>query len=692
MRPNPHAEWLEADGLGGFASGTAGLVRTRRYHALLLAASPGGRFVLVNDLEAAIRTPGGTFFLSAQAYAPDVFHSDGPSLLARFDVDPWPRWRFKLPGGGTLDHEILVVRDRALVLVSWRLSQPRPGMTLRVRPLLSGRDLHALHRENGAFRFAPEERDDTLLFHPYVGVPSIAMRASGPFTPEPLWYRNVLYAEEKARGFDHIEDLASPGRFDLDLSSGEAALLLAAPPGDGAAAFTTREALPGHEAAPVRDALTVLRDFRAREKYRRDGFRSRLERAGESYVVRRGGRASIIAGYPWFADWGRDTFIALRGLCLATGRLDEAREILLGWAAHLADGLLPNRFPDGDGTPFYNSADAALWFVVVSEEWRRAMAAAGRQVVLSDDAYLRAAVDAILSAYEHGTRHAIHMDDDGLVAAGEPGESLTWMDARVGGLAVTSRVGKPVELQALWINALAAGEAVSAGDTRRSHWADIRRRGTASFVARFWNQASGCLHDVVDVDGRSGENDPTIRPNQIFAAGGLPVAVLDAAPAAAVVAVVERRLLTPVGLRTLDPADPAYHGRYEGGPAERDAAYHQGTVWPWLLGPFVEAWVRARGGTPAAKREARHRFLEPLAPHLEAAGLDHLPEIADGDAPHAPRGAPFQAWSVGEALRLSLDILATRAATPKPARLRRLVKAARAVESKTRRRASKKQG
>ena len=681
MRPDPRAEWLEADGLGGFASGTAGLVRTRRYHALLLAAAPSRRFVLVNGLDVELATPRGLLPLSAHAYAPDVVHPDGLALLSRFDVEPWPRWRFRLPSGATIEHEFLVVRDRSLVLLSWRLDRARAGWMLRVRPLLSGRDLHALHRENGAFRFAPRERDGALLFHPYAGVPGIAMRSSGRFTPEPRWYRNFLYAEERARGYDAIEDLASPGRFDLDLSSGEAALVLAADVDGGAAA--PPGAPPGREALPPRDALQLVREFRAREKYRRGGFRTRLERAAESYIVRRDGRTSIIAGYPWFADWGRDTFIALRGLCLATGRLDDAREILLSWSTHLLDGLLPNRFPDGDGPAFYDSADASLWFVVVSGTWRRAMAAARRQVVLADDAFLRAAVDAILSAYAHGTRHGIRMDDDALIAAGAPDDSLTWMDARVGGRAVTPRVGKPVELQALWINALAAGEPLA------PRWGELRRRATASFVSRFWNPATGCLHDVVDVDHRRGLNDPAVRPNQILAAGGLPVAALDAAPARAVVDLVERRLLTPIGLRTLDPADPAYRGRYEGDPAQRDASYHQGTVWPWLLGPFVEAWVRARGGTPQAKREARRRFLEPLAPHLEAAGLDHLPEIADGDPPHAPRGAPFQAWSVGEVLRLSLTILATPAEAPKPERLRRLVKAARAVESKSRRRASK---
>ena len=352
-----------------------------------------------------------------------------------------------------------------------------------------------------------------------------------------------------------------------------------------------------------------------------------------------------MAGYPWFTDWGRDTFIALRGLCLATGRLDDAREILLEWAGAVSEGMLPNRFPDRGEEPEYNSVDASLWYVVAVHDYLAA-ASGRRRVSGADRTALTRAVEAILEGYSRGTRYGIRADTDGLLAAGVPGVQLTWMDAKVGDRVVTPRIGKPVEVQALWINALKIGARLSPRP------GGMAEKAAASFAARFWNAKGGSLYDVVDCDHVPGTADPRFRPNQIFAVGGLPFALLEGERARRVVDAVEARLWTPLGLRSLAPDDPAYAGRYVGGVAERDGAYHQGTVWPWLVGPFVEAWVRVRGGTAAAKQEARERFLDPLLARMDAAGLGHISEIADGDPPHTPRGCPFQAWSVGEALRL----------------------------------------
>jgi predicted glycogen debranching enzyme len=256
------------------------------------------------------------------------------------------------------------------------------------------------------------------------------------------------------------------------------------------------------------------------------------------------------------------------------------------------------------------------------------------------------AIDEILSGYTRGTRYRIRVDDDGLLAGGEPGVQLTWMDAKVGDWVVTPRIGKPVEVQALWINALKIGVQMNAG------WAPQLKRAQASFVERFWNEDRGFLYDVVDVDHNAGSNDPSLRPNQILAVGGLPFSVLDGERARKVVDTIEAKMVTPLGIRSLAREEPNYRGRYEDGVRDRDAAYHQGTAWPWLMGPFIEAWVRVRGATSAARGEARERFLNPLLSHLTEAGLGHLPEIADGDEPHRPRGCPFQAWSVGEALRI----------------------------------------
>jgi predicted glycogen debranching enzyme len=362
--------------------------------------------------------------------------------------------------------------------------------------------------------------------------------------------------------------------------------------------------------------------------------------------VQRGQGETVIAGYPWFTDWGRDTFIALRGLCLATGWLDDAHDILFDWAGTVSDGMLPNRFPDRGSIPEFNSVDASLWFIIAVHDFLEATASAGVTIEPSSQERLQRAVEAILNGYAAGTRFGIHLDNDDLLAAGIPGVPLTWMDAKVGDWVVTPRIGKPVEVQALWLNALRIG-----GQFSRK-WVSLFERGRESFRARFWNDTGGYLHDVVDPDHQPATVDATFRPNQILAVGGLPVALLEGEQARRVVDAVEARLLTPLGLRSLAHGLPGYAPRYQGGVRERDGAYHQGTVWPWLIGPFVEAWIGVRGGTTAAKREARTRFLGPLLSHLDAAGLGHVSEIADGDAPYTPRGCPFQAWSLGEVLRL----------------------------------------
>lgn len=636
-----HAEWLETDGLGGFASGTVAGRRTRRYHALLLAATtpPTGRLVLVNGLDAWVDTPAGSFPLTSQHYAPDVIHPDGATRLAGFLTDPWPRWTFQLEDGTRVEQELFVPHGLSAVAIRWRLLDDVGRARLTVLPFLSGRDYHSLHHENPAFRFDAEVDGQRVTWRPYPRVPATGALSNGEYQHQPPWYRNFLYQKERARGLDCTEDLASPGVFRWDLSRGEAVLILQAE----------------HPSAAKEDggmaAEACWRLLETAERRRRSLFPSRLHRSADAYLVRRGPGKTIIAGYPWFTDWGRDTFIALRGLCLATGRLDDARDILLDWPGTVSEGMLPNLFPDRGSAPEFNSVDASLWYIIAVHDFLQAKVAAGSIVEPGTRVRLQEAVEAILTEYSAGTRFGIRLDSDALLAAGVPGVQLTWMDAKVGDWVVTPRIGKPVEVQALWLNALWIGAQFA------KKWAALFERGQESFRKRFWNERGSYLHDVVDPDHRPATTDMTSRPNQILAVGGLPVALLEHDQARRVVDAVEARLWTPLGLRSLAAGLPGYAARYEGGVRERDGTYHQGTVWRWLAGPFVEAWVRVRGSTPAAKREARGRFLEPLLRHLDDAGLGHVSEIADADAPHTPRGCPFQAWSLGEVVRLAQGIL-----------------------------------
>lgn len=655
LRFSPTAEWLEADGLGGFASGTVSGIRTRRYHALLLAATtpPTGRYVLVNGFDAWVETSAGSFPLSSQRYAPDVVHPNGAQCIETFEPELWPRWRFRLEDGTLIEQEIFVRNGAPIVVLTWRLvgprKDPRVGVTLCVRPFFSGRDYHSLHHENPAFRFAAETRPGYVRWQPYPAIPGVIALTNGEYSYQPDWYRNFQYEEERARGLDDTEDLATLGIFRFSLSplrqtarrttAGEAILILAV---DGSSARSP---------LPETSATKHLQALRTAERRRRQKFPSRMHRAADAYIVQRGAGKTIVAGYPWFTDWGRDTFIALRGLCLATDRFDDARDILIAWADGVSEGMLPNRFLDQGNTPEFNAVDASLWYIIAVHDFLRVMKAKKRRVSTQDRQTLQQAIEAIVSGYANGTRYNIHCDTDGLLAAGQPGIQLTWMDAKVGDWVVTPRIGKPVEVQALWLNALKIASVLA------PRWQELFTRGYDSFQSRFWNDAGGYLYDMVDVDHHAGTVDSTFRPNQIFALGGLPFPLVDGDRARRIVETVETYLLTPLGLRSLAPNETGYTPHYAGDIRERDGAYHQGTVWPWLIGPFVEAWVRIRGNMPDTKREARSRFLDPLLCHLDDAGLGHVSEIADGNAPHTPRGCPFQAWSVGEVLRLSLVVL-----------------------------------
>jgi predicted glycogen debranching enzyme len=660
----PHAEWIETDGLGGFAMGRADGVRTRRYHSLLTVATtpPTGRVTLVNGVDAVVGTAEGACAISSQRYATDVMHPDGASRVVAFTTDPWPTWTYELPGGQRVVHELVMRHGAPLVVMSWRLAgavspvrDGAPAARLVVRPFLSVRDTHGEARANDAFRFGAAVGGQRIDWHPYDGLPGITAVTNGEYLPDATWYRNFQYDEERARGLGFTEDLAAPGSITFNLGAERAVL-----------AFATEG--PGTSELVESWALRLWESVSSAERARRARFRSPLHRAADAYLVRRGAGRTIVAGYPWFSDWGRDTFIALRGLCIAGDRLEDARDILLEWAGHVSEGMLPNFFPEG-GNAEYNSVDASLWYVVAVHDFLRAAEPRG-MVSAAQLATLAHAVEAIVSGYAHGTRFGIRADGTGLLAAGVSGVQLTWMDARIGDWVVTPRIGKPVEIQALWINALRVAA------RWRPRWNELADYAEGSFDERFWNAGAGCLHDVVDVDHVAGTVDATVRPNQLLAVGGLPWPLLAGERARSVVEAVERVLWTPAGPRSIAPDDAAYVPHYGGDMRTRDAAYHQGTVWPWLAGAFVEAWVRVRGGTPEARDAARERFLEPLVAHYAATSPGHLAEIADADAPHAPNGCPFQAWSVGEALRLAEDVLRPTTSLAPSARRRRVAQPA----------------
>jgi predicted glycogen debranching enzyme len=531
-------EWLEPDGLGGFASGTVSGRRTRRYHALLLCSlkPPADRRVLVQGFVAWLETSSGRAELWPQAYAGGYERKRDGELL-EFTTDPWPTWRIKTSLGALIEVEQFVPHGRPAVALRIRLLERfAEPVTLRVRPLMSGRDFHALHHENPAFHFGVQHQSELLRFTPYPGAPAVQMLSNARFEPAPDWYRNFDYAAEAERGLPATEDLASPGVFEVPLEHERRELW-----------WLLQGEVAGALAVPIEGASAFVQLLRRGELERRHKTSDALDRAADGYIVKRGEGKSIIAGYPWFGDWGRDTFIALRGLCLARGDLETARAILCEWATVVDGGMLPNRFADhADEPPEYNSVDASLWFVLTAQEL-----ISQASLNLADRHTLQQAMLEIVGGYARGTRYGIAPDADGLLNAGAPGVQLSWMDAKVGDWVVTPRRGKAVEIQALWITALSYASRIDPS------FSELHERAQRSFGERFWNDKRGMLFDVVDVEHVPGSVDASCRPNQIFAAGGLPVTLLSPERARAVVDAVERELYTPLGLRTLDPTTRA---------------------------------------------------------------------------------------------------------------------------------------
>ncbi|GLU33459.1 amylo-alpha-1,6-glucosidase [Trinickia caryophylli] len=643
-------EWLDTNGIGGYASGTIAGVNARHYHGLLVAnlASPKGRHVMLSRFDTEVRGEHGCVLLGGAEYADGRLVGDAPRYLEHFSVDrQTPTWRYRI-GQSRLEQSIVMPEGQNTVLVRYR-HLGGPSLSLRLRPYASFRRQDTPLPCERRRSYSLSARNGVLTLHADGEACVVHFTSSpgrAPFVIDERFEEDVVYRIERARGYDARETLYSPGHLELALAAGESASFIAT---------TDDPAVLRHHAQAAFDDERIRID-RLVEKAppaAQEGFAAALVAAADQFIVAPAARVrdtaaahatgsearTVIAGYHWFGDWGRDTMIGLEGLTLCTGRQPEAAYILKTFSRYVRNGLIPNLFPEGEREALYHTADATLWFFHALARYETAT---GDESLVHE---LFPVLEDIVAHHLRGTDFGIGMDEgDGLLHAGAPGYQLTWMDAKVGDWVVTPRRGKPVEIQGLWHNALAltAHWATRFG-TNGASYERAAQRAKESFNRRFWNESRGCLFDVVDAE--EGGNDASLRPNQLLAIS-LDHPVLAPARWRQVVDCVRRELLTPFGLRTLARGEPGYRLQYIGDLRARDAAYHQGTVWPWLFGPFVDAWLKT-GGDRAQARE----WLEPMAGHLREAGIGSISEIFDAEPPHHPRGCIAQAWSVAETLR-----------------------------------------
>lgn len=626
-------EWLETNDLGGYASSTICGLNTRRYHGLLVAAvnPPCGRAVLLSKLEETLIIGDQRIELGTNQY-PGAVHPQGYCNQKNFRLDPYPVFTFEA-NGFVVEKHVCMVDGESTTVIQYRLvSQTDVPARLEVRPLIAFRDYHSLTHENNVLDRSVEQSRGEVSIKPYPGLPALHLTHNAASVNDAGdWYRSFQYAREQERGLDFHEDLFNPLTLTFDLSAVHPATVIASLEAHDVSQTATLLAAETH-----RRRATSASAFDTSEPART------LTLAVDQFIVRRGAQKTVIAGYHWFGDWGRDTMIAVPVIALIAGRTQDAKDVLLEFSRYVDQGMLPNRFPEAGVAPEYNSVDATLWYF---EAIRSYHAATG------DDGMVKTLFPVLLGIIDwhvKGTRYRIQMDPtDGLLHAGEPGVQLTWMDAKVGDWVVTPRIGKPVEIQALWYNALRVMESFAAlvrDESARTRFSDMAELANLSFNKLFWNDDAMCLYDVV-----GDPDDPSMRPNQIFAVS-LHHSMLPPERARKVVAAVQRELLTPFGLRTLSAADPRYIGRYGGDQRSRDAAYHQGTVWPWLIGRFIEAYLKVNANSAETRKQAAE-WLQPLIEHLREAGLGTVSEIFEGDPPHRPCGCIAQAWSVAEVLR-----------------------------------------
>jgi len=638
-------EWLVTNGIGGFASATIGGGATRRYHGLLVAAlqPPVGRTQLVAFLDETVRYAGATYALATHRWASGAVDPRGFLYLESFRLEgATPVWTYAL-ADALLEKRVWMVQGENTTFIHYILSRARSPVEIDLKALVNYRDFHSLtHAGDWHMKISPVEHGVMVL--PFDGATPFFLKSpQASCEPYHQWYRDSFLPMETERGLEDREDHLFAALFRATVNPGETLTIVAT-----TEAMTPLDAVASRAQRATHES-SLLEAWQAQNEESSanvPGWLRQLVLAADQFVVKRSlpeepdGR-SVIAGYHWFGDWGRDTMIALPGLALATGRSEVARQILLAFAPYVDRGMLPNNFPDRGGQPEYNTVDAALWFFEAVHQYF----AATQDTATLEKLY--PVLAAMIDAHVVGTRYNIHVDStDGLLYAGGPGTQLTWMDAKIGDWVVTPRTGKPVEINALWINALETMEQFARLLGRSTENYERLSAQAKSSFQKFWNAERNCCFDVIDVPGAAnGGQDALLRPNQILAVS-LPVSPLPKDQQKSVVDICAERLLTSHGLRSLAPGEPDYQGHYGGDQRSRDAAYHQGAVWGWLLGPFALGHLRVYNDPAAALR-----YLEPLGSHIGALGLGTLAEVFDGDPPHTPRGCIGQAWTVGEILR-----------------------------------------
>ncbi len=696
-------EWLVTNGLGGYAAGSIVGATTRSYHGLLVAAlrPPVERFVLVTKIDEEVvlsdrlsrrlaaterrwrseyqsRLPGGSLLkLGVNEYHDGTIDPQGYTYLDSFSLEAdIPCFSYQLADNLTLEKRIWMEYGQNTTYVQYTLHGTLPGeasetsITVNLFPFCLSRDHHSSTLGSADWHFLVEDQGNRCRVRAFDTAPPYHLIA-GPgahFTSTGVWYWQVLHRRERERGLPDLEDVYQPGIFRLQMTPGEHMTLVLTAEGEIPTELGTAQHEDYVAQALVRHhrrnrQLLAIADRSTDNLPERDPVQARLVIAADQFIVARPApttdttvenkplqlspnRKTIIAGYPWFTDWGRDSMISLPGLLLSTGRYSEARGLLRAFASFTHQGLIPNRFPDSGEAPEYNTVDATLWMFHAIDRY---LEATGDWALLKE---LFPTLSDIIDWHVRGTVYGIGVDPtDGLLREGVPGVQLTWMDVKVGDWVVTPRHGKPVEINALWYCALTCMEAWAVHlSIDATQYSQLRSQVSQNFASRFWYEEGGYLYDVVDVDGVAGKNDASLRPNQLFAAS-LTRNLLSDAQTRSMLQKVTDELLTPLGLRTLSPKDPAYRDHFNGDRVQRDGAYHQGTAWPWLIGAYIDVHLRVHND-----RSAVGPLLQPLVQHLWDTCLGTISEVAEPEPPFTPGGCFAQAWSVAELLRCWLKL------------------------------------